>query len=214
MVSAGVTSLIERFAALVRRLGGARDASGVAGAILAAWAEPARRYHDLEHLRDGLARLDEAPAPATDRDRVEAALWFHDAVYDPRASDNEERSAEWARRALADLGVPQPVAEDVARLVRLTRHHQAADPAGRLLCDVDLSILGRPPHEFDAYDRRIREEYAWLPEEAYREARRAVLASFLRRRPLYQTEHFQQHYEASARANLERALAAVHPSAG
>jgi predicted metal-dependent HD superfamily phosphohydrolase len=41
-----------------------------------------------------------------------------------------------------------------------------------------------------------------------------VLASFLRRRPLYQTEHFQQHYEASARANLERALAALRLAAG
>lgn len=212
MVPARVTELIERFVSLVRRLGG-HDASSTAKGILAAWAEPSRRYHDLGHLRDGLARLDEAGAPDADGDRVEAALWFHDAVYDPRAGDNEVRSADWARRALGDLGVPHPVAEDVARLVLLTRHHRATDPAGRLLCDVDLSILGRSPDEFDAYDRRIREEYTWVPEHTYREARRGVLEELLGRHPLYQTDQFRQRYEAAARANLERALASPPPPA-
>jgi predicted metal-dependent HD superfamily phosphohydrolase len=213
MVPPGLTPLRDRFVSLVRRLGSGGDAWSAAEAVLAAWAEPSRRYHDLGHLRDSLARLDEAPAAGTDRDRVEAALWFHDAVYDPSAADNEERSAAWARRALGDLGVPHTVAEDVARLVLLTRDHDADDPAGRLLCDVDLSILGRPHDEFDAYDRRIREEYAWVPDDAYRDARRGVLERMLRRHPLYQTDHFRHRYEAAARANLERALAALGPSA-
>ena len=100
---------------------------------------------------------------------MEAALWFHDAVYDSRAGDNEARSAEWARRALAELGIPPAVADDVARLVRLTDHADPApDPAGRLLCDIDLAILGREPEAFDTYDRHIREEYAWVPEADFR----------------------------------------------
>jgi predicted metal-dependent HD superfamily phosphohydrolase len=213
MVPSGLTPLRERFVSLVARLGGRGDASSGAQTILAAWAEPSRRYHDLGHLRDGLARLDEAPASQPERDRVEAALWFHDVVYDPRASDNEDRSAAWARRSLAALGVPQPIVEDIARLVLLTRDHDAADPAGRLLCDIDLSILGRPPDEFDAYDRGIRDEYAWVPDDAYREARRAVLEGLLRRRPLYRTDHFRQRYETAARANLERSLTALRPRA-
>jgi len=212
MVPARLTELTERFVSLVRRLGG-RDASATATALLAAWAEPSRRYHDLRHLRDGLAHLEEAAPRDGDRDRVEAALWFHDAVYDPRAGDNEARSADWARRSLGELGVPHDVVEDVARLVLLTRQHQATDPAGRLLCDVDLSILGRSPAEFDTYDRRVREEYAWVPQASYREARRAVLEGFLRRHPLYQTDHFRDRYEAAARANLARALAALPPFA-
>ena len=151
---------------------------------LAAWAEPDRRYHDLDHLRDCLAELDRAPADGADRDRVEAALWFHDAIYDPRADDNEARSAEWARRALAELGVPSAVADDVARLVGLTRHTgPAPDPSGRLLCDIDLAILGREPEAFDAYDRRIREEYAWVPEPDFRAARIGVLTGLLARSP-------------------------------
>jgi len=202
-----VTDLSRRFGELLRRLGAAGDPRPLANAVLAAWAEPDRRYHDLDHLRACLAELDGAPADGADHDRVEAALWFHDAIYDSRAGDSEALSAEWARRALAELGVPSAVADDVARLVELTRHTDpAADPAGRLLCDIDLAILGREQETFDTYDRHIREEYAWVPEPDFRAARAAVLAGLLARTPLYQTEHFRRRYETVARTNLGRAL--------
>jgi predicted metal-dependent HD superfamily phosphohydrolase len=202
-----VTGLSQRFSELLRRLGAAADPRPLAAAVLAAWAEPTRRYHNLDHLRDCLAELDRAPADGADRDRVEAALWFHDAIYDPRAVDNEARSAEWARRALAELGIPSTVADDVARLVRLTGHASpTSDPSGQLLCDIDLAILGREPEAFDAYDRQIREEYAWVPEPDFRAARAGVLTGLLSRSPLYQTEHFRHRYETVARTNVGRAL--------
>jgi predicted metal-dependent HD superfamily phosphohydrolase len=199
--------LSRRFSELLRRLGGTGDPQPLAEAVLAAWAEPARRYHNLDHLRDCLTELDRAPADGADRNRVEAAVWFHDAIYDPRARDNEERSAEWARRALVELGVPSAVVDDVARLVRLTGHAgPTPDPSGRLLCDIDLAILGREPRAFDTYDRHIREEYAWVPEPDFRAERAGVLAGLLSRSPLYQTEHFRGLYETAARKNLSRAL--------
>jgi predicted metal-dependent HD superfamily phosphohydrolase len=203
-----VTDLPRRFGELLRRLGAAADPQPLVDAVLAAWAEPDRRYHDLGHLRDCLAELDGAPADGADRDRVEVALWFHDAIYDPRAGDNETRSAEWARRALAELGIPSAVADDIARLVRLTRHTDPTrDPSGRLLCDIDLAILGGEPAAFDAYDRRIREEYAWVSDADFGTERAGVLADLLSRAPLFQTEHFRQQYETAARTNLGRTLA-------
>jgi predicted metal-dependent HD superfamily phosphohydrolase len=202
-----VTDLSRRFGELLRRLGATADPRPLADAVLAAWAEPDRRYHDLDHLRDCLAELDGAPADGADRDRVEAALWFHDAIYDPRAGDSEARSAEWACRALAELGVRSGVADDIARLVGLTGHTDPApDPSGRLLCDIDLAILGREPETFDTYDRHIRDEYAWVSESDFRAARAAVLAGLLARTPLYQTEHFRRRYETVARTNLGRTL--------
>ena len=202
-----MTDLSRRFSEVLRRLGSSDDPQPLADAVLGAWAEPARRYHNLDHLRDCLAELDRAPADGADRDRVEAALWFHDAIYDPRAGDNEARSAEWAHRALVELGIPSAVADDVARLIRLTGHTDPTpDPSGRLLCDIDLAILGREPEAFDTYDRHIREEYAWVPEPDFRAARAGVLTGLLSRSPLYQTEHFRRRYETVARTNLERAL--------
>jgi predicted metal-dependent HD superfamily phosphohydrolase len=202
-----VTDLRLRFESLLARLGATGDLRPAADALRSAWADPERSYHGLPHLRDCLAQLDDFTEPVEYRDQVEAALWFHDAVYEPRAADNEERSAERARRVLVSLGVPGDTADEVARLVLLTRHREPPnDAAGRLLCDIDLSILGRSPADFDAYERSIREEYSWVPDAVYRRERGRVLNAFLGRTPLYQTEHFRRRLEDAARENIRRVV--------
>lgn len=209
------SALRERFTALWSRLGGRTAASAAFDAILRSWTEPHRRYHGLDHLRDCLARLDEAPASGAARDLAEAALWYHDAVYRAGARDNEARSAQLARAALVEGGAPAATAEEVARLVRLTDHAAApADPAAALVCDVDLSILGRAPEVFSEYERRIREEYRQVAEPLYRAGRIRVLEGLLAREPLFSTGHFRERYEAAARRNLRRSLDVLRGGAG
>lgn len=208
-------TLRERFGSLVRRLGGSGDPGPAADTLLAAWAEPSRVYHGTAHLLDCLARLDEVPGDQATRDRIEAALWYHDAVYDPRAEDNEERSAGWAERALVGLGIASSETGEVARLIRLTRHAEPpTDEPGRIMCDIDLSILGRTPSEFDAYDAAICAEYVWMPDEAFRQERRRILSGLLARDTLYGTDRFRRPYEGPARANLRRALARLDEAKG
>jgi predicted metal-dependent HD superfamily phosphohydrolase len=200
-------SLRERFGALWRRLGAGGRSGPAFDELHAAYQQPQRRYHDLEHLRDCLEQLDSAPAGVSDRDVVEAALWFHDVVYDPRAADNEARSADWAGRVLGEAGVAGPRAREVERLIRLTDHAvPARDPAAALVCDVDLSILGRPAAEFTEYERRIRAEYDRVPEPLYRSRRAALLTRLLTRPSIYVSEHFRRRYEKEARRNLRRSL--------
>jgi len=201
------TLLRERFGDLWSRMGAADDGGRVFDEVLRAYQEPHRHYHGMDHLRDCLEQLDTAPATGAARDLAETALWFHDAVYVPGASDNEARSAEWAARALTDAGAPEARAHEVARLVHLTDHvRPAEDPMGALVCDVDLSILGRPPAEFAEYERRIRAEYGAVPEPLYRRGRASVLAGLLAREPLYRSDHFRALYEAAARRNLKRSM--------
>jgi predicted metal-dependent HD superfamily phosphohydrolase len=201
-------NLAARFSTLMRRLGATRQVDELSAALEAAWGEPHRAYHGTTHLVDCLEQLDSAPGEGADRRVVEAALWFHDAVYDPRATGNETRSAAWAARGLTDAGVPHGISAEVARLVLLTRHSApAADPAGRLVCDVDLSILGREPDRFAEFERRIRAEYSWVAEDIYRAVRADILEGFLRRSPLFLTAHFRGKYEARARRNLEDTIA-------
>ena len=145
--------------------------------LLSRWSEPHRRYHTLEHLAYMLDVIDRYPELAADADAVRLAAWFHDAVYDPRAPDNEERSAELARQALPG----DPDLEEVVRLVLLTKTHHAEpdDRNGALLCDADLAILAAPPERYAGYTKAVREEYAFVPDEAFRIGRRAVLEQLL-----------------------------------
>jgi predicted metal-dependent HD superfamily phosphohydrolase len=194
-----------RWLQLWERLGAQGSGHSIFAHLVAAYTEPGRAYHTAEHLRDCLAQFDLARDTAQRPDEVEAALWFHDAVYVPGGSDNEDRSAGLAQAALTACGVVVGAANRIAELVLATRHLTVpSDPDMQLLCDIDLSILGREPSVFDEFERRIRQEYDWVPEPVYRTSRSEVLAEFLRRRSIYQTEFFRNRYEGQARANLER----------
>lgn len=166
-----------------------------------------RHYHTLEHIRavlDTVGRLgatEEMPA-------LYLAVWFHDAIYDSRAGDNEERSAAFARCALQSLGIDEAIVRETERLISLTRSHSPLpdDRQGQILVDADLAILGAPEAEYDAYACAIREEYAWVSDEAYRAGRRGVLEQFLHRPRIYWTEAMRAEAEEAARRNLRREI--------
>ena len=210
MTAASDTLDLGRWTALWTGLGAQGDGLTVFTRLAAAYREPQRAYHTAVHIQDCLAELDLSRTTARRPDEIEAALWFHDAVYLPDRSDNEDRSAELARGALLESGVASNVAERIAQLVLATRHLTIpTEPDAALLCDIDLSILGRSPLVFRRYERLIRREYAWVPEFKYRSARAEILQTFLRRRSIYQTRWFRDRYELAARANLTRSLKAL-----
>ncbi|MEU5639051.1 HD domain-containing protein [Streptomyces milbemycinicus] len=177
--------------------------------LLARWAEPQRRYHTTDHLIAILDRVDELITHATDPDAVRLAAWFHDAVYLPERSTNEDRSARLAERALPEAGVPQPRTAEVARLVRLTRTHDPApgDTNGEVLCDADLSILASSPEHYAAYAAAVREEYGFVPDDAFRDGRAGVLRELLAMPRLFRTAEARDRWEDAARRNLATELA-------
>lgn len=140
------------------------------------------------------------------RARVETAVWFHDAVYDPRAADNEERSARLAADGLSSAGVPAEDGTEVARLVRLTAAHSppAGDPGAAALLDADLAVLGAEPSAYDAYRWAIRQEFGFVPEPEFARRRLGVLRTFLAAPSIYTGLRARRRLEASARANLAR----------
>jgi predicted metal-dependent HD superfamily phosphohydrolase len=195
---------------LWRALGADPVPNGLYNQLVAAYSEPHRHYHTLQHLRACLAHLDAAASLAQHPAEVELALWFHDAVYDPRCGDNEERSAEWAWRSILAAGCEEDVAQRVQSLVLATKGHEAGDsPDARLLVDIDLAILGAAPARFDAYEDEIRAEYAHVPEAQFRSGRTQVLNAFLARERIYLTSAFHDALEHRARENIGRSLAAL-----
>ena len=172
-----------------------------------AYQQPHRHYHTTDHLLDCLSQLDAHRVQAWRPAEIELALWFHDAVYDPRATDNEIKSAAWADCYLQQQGAPSEVRQQITAMILATAGHcNSPTPDTQLLLDIDLSILGQDTVTFDHYHQAIRKEYAWVPANIYNEKRRAVLASFLKRDFIYQTTAFRQRYEARARHNLRQAI--------
>jgi len=175
--------------------------------VLAAYAEPARHYHTLQHLDECLDLFERVAHLAARPGEAALALWFHDAVYVPLAKDNEARSADWAIEALRAAGASETVTERIAALITATAHHEA--PSGsdaRLVIDIDLAILGSAPARFAEYEQQIRSEYAAVPVDLYAEKRREVLAGFLARPVIYATPALHAQLEEQARANLRRAI--------
>jgi predicted metal-dependent HD superfamily phosphohydrolase len=200
-------NLLARWRDLWRRLGAYTTPELIFAELVRCYGEPHRAYHTLDHIQDCLQQFDQVRTLLERADEVELALWCHDAIYDPRAADNELRSANWAEEILKGGGVATEVIARIRGLILATRHDIPPDrPDAALLVDIDLSILGRAVAEFDRYDAAIRREYQWVPAAAYREARAKVLESFLARPAIYLTPHFYDRYEAQARENLTRAI--------
>jgi predicted metal-dependent HD superfamily phosphohydrolase len=185
---------------------GVEPAQDIFAALASAYGESGRHYHNQRHVAECLKALSKFEHLAGDRSEIEIGIWFHDAVYDTRRGDNEERSALWAENFLRAEGVADEVAERIGNMIRATKSHQADDPDTRLLLDLDLGILGQRPEVFDTYDRAIRREYAWVPERRYREGRAAVLKQFLDRSAIYHHQPIRDILEAPARLNLENRL--------
>jgi predicted metal-dependent HD superfamily phosphohydrolase len=177
------------------------------GEVRKAYAGPGRFYHTLDHVLAVLGTVESLASVAENLNAVKLAAWLHDVIYDSKASDNEQRSAEYAEQLCKELAIPE--GQRVAALIRKTKTHDAGDDVdAQVLLDADLAILGASESEYLAYAENIRREFAWVPESEYRKGRRHVLERFLARPRIY---HFLSHLEAPARRNLAAEIATLTP---
>ncbi|MBL8578900.1 MAG: hypothetical protein JNK47_16885 [Mesorhizobium sp.] len=174
-----------------------------------------RHYHGLGHIEALLRLLGENRSEFADPEAVEAAIWFHDAIYDSQRADNEAKSAALAAERLADTFEFARLSRILA-MIEATATHALPDLPGKagrdaaLFLDMDLSILGAPADVFDAYEAAIRREYAWVDEAAWQTGRAAVLRKFADRPAIFHSALFRKRYEAAARANIERSLSRLN----
>ncbi len=179
-----------------------------------AYASEGRFYHTLTHIGHVLHGMDllidsgDYHLASNSDLALHLAAWFHDIVYDPHRNDNEEQSATWTTLALAHFKLPALVLPKVSHLILATHSHMASpdDLPAQILLDADLSILGAPPITYARYATAIRQEYIFVPDEAYRAGRRAVLKSFLDRSKIFNTTAAVAVFEKQARANLNEEI--------
>jgi predicted metal-dependent HD superfamily phosphohydrolase len=178
------------------------------------YSSPDRHYHNLNHIEAMLELMREHHALLADPVSVEAAIWFHDAIYDTHRNDNEAKSAELARERLAATTSVEEI-ERIALMIGASANHmvpandEATDNDCALFLDFDLAVLAAPSAEFAAYEQAVRREYGWVPDPLWIAGRRRVLETFMARPHIFSTALFQSRCEAAARANLTRSLAAL-----
>ncbi|MGV0810907.1 hypothetical protein ABQF34_03000 [Mycolicibacterium boenickei] len=176
--------------------------------LLARWSESHRKHHDVAHLHEVLDAIGTLADDGLqfDREAVELAAWFHDAIYEIGRDDNEDRSAMLARDLLSE----SPDCDEVARLVLATKTHkvEAGDINGAVLSDADLSVLGAPTARYRRYADAVREEYASVPDDVFKPARARVLSALLDG-PIFHTAPGRSRWEDQARTNVAAEISAL-----
>ncbi|ACQ79099.1 conserved hypothetical protein [Beutenbergia cavernae DSM 12333] len=193
----------------------AEEIDEVGTTLVASWSEPGRFHHNLKHLVDVLARIDELAQETHAPDVVRVAGWYHGVVfsagshvaYKHRGGEDPVASAERARRELTDLGVADDVVERIARLVSGVDRHSAdiRDIDAQALNDADLATLAVEPQKYAAYRKAVREEYAHIPVRDYLTHRIAILTKLLARPSLFSSP-MAQGWEEPARENVTAEL--------
>jgi predicted metal-dependent HD superfamily phosphohydrolase len=199
---------VERFEALWRRCVASPPSprgAAVFADLTRLYASPYRRFHNLDHIGDCVRCVDAVAPLLKNRDAVELALWFHDAVYDVGTATNERRSAEMFLTLSA--GASFGFRHRVSGLIMATRHARMVHGNDRsFMVDIDLSSFGVPWEVFIENGARLREESSSISDARYHAGQVFFLSRLQRRARFFATDYFRDRYEAVARDNLRRIL--------
>lgn len=171
------------------------------------YSSKSRHYHNLEHLKSLLKELNDVKGKIDNWNCLLFTLFYHDAVYNARRSDNEEKSAELAIKRMKQISVDTETIERCKLQIEVTKTHvKSEDTDANYFTDADLSILGRDWATYTTYTENVRKEYSIYPDLVYKPGRKKVLQHFLSMDRIFKTDYFHKKFEAQAKENLQREL--------
>ena len=186
--------------------------------IAVRYNETQRAYHSLQHIQQLFSQFEQINHHLNEPHLIALALYYHDIIYDPRRSDNELKSAEYAIEALR-CSLSEDQCQSIYALIMMTATHQIDTLAHEdkisdtaYLLDMDLSILGAPWSEYQVYAQAVRQEYVHVAKENYRVGRIAVLEKLLAHSSLYLTAYYHKRLEEQARKNIKREISLLYAS--
>ena len=207
--------LLPAYLRSVKAVGGTASVEAIREAgerLVVMWSSPDRRFHNLKHAIDVLARVDELADESHNPDIMRLAAWYHGCVfssateqtYKRNGGEDEVASAAYAAKDLHGLGVPDAVTDRVCALIlNLKRHNLAHDDIDALaLNDADLGTLAVNPQQYKRYRELVREEYAHIPDERYLRGRATIISKLLSRETLFSSP-LGARWERPARQNLQ-----------
>lgn len=163
-------------------------------------SEDGRHYHTMEHIDEMLTLADEAGLTSP---VIDAAIWFHDAVYEAGSKHNEDLSAELAEQFMPRLNLSQIEQARVTAMIIASREHRSKNTEIQPFLDLDMAILGAKPERYTRYAADVRQEFAHVSDWNFKLGRKHFLKGCLRRKQLYLTPLFRERFEAQARENIK-----------
>lgn len=184
------------------------DVEGLFQQLVGLYSSGSRTYHNLSHVRYLVDLSGAIRERIENQQALSFAIWFHDAIYNPRMRDNEELSAKFAVKSLGRFKIPVDTLALSCEMIISTREHRknGFSPDINFFLDLDLAILGSEEPIYRSYAAAIREEYEWAPDPIYNEGRKKVLQRFLRRESIYLTSELAEMFEEKARKNIAREI--------
>ena len=214
--------LLPAFTRSVKAIGATQppEAIGSAGELLIErWSTPDRCFHNLRHLIDMLARVDELAEESHNPDIMRIACWYHGCVFSSdveevirgNGGEDETASAAFAEADLRHLGVPMETVKRVCSLIVNLKRHMLADDDidAQALIDADLGTLAVDPQTYTEYVRLLREEYSHIPVEEYLRGRLTIVSRLLDRDHLFHSP-LGERWEHPARENLSAEQRRLH----
>ena len=178
------------------------------------YSEKHRYYHTLEHLNSLIELVNTYKDKVVNRPYVLFSLYYHDIVYNTLKSNNEEKSADLAKKRLNTFIENKELVNSVDKLIIATKKHIVADDINNFdslfFLDCDLAILGSNRERYITYTEQIRNEYKIYPDIMYKKGRIKVLEHFLQMDSIYKTPEIKQKFENQAIDNMKYELSILN----
>lgn len=181
------------------------------------YAQSHRHYHNIDHINYCLGKLEEIKKESDCEfltneiyDIVERAIWWHDAVYNPFSSNNEETSSLLFSDYFSNLEeISLYKFNEINAAILATAHHIKDQTnlsyATQIVLDIDLAGLG-DSFFFKKNSLAIRKEFHHIDDKTFMDSRRFFLETLLKRKHIYYTDYFYEKYEIAARVNISKEL--------
>lgn len=169
------------------------------------YSHPDRHYHVFDHIRE-MILIGKKVFNLTFQQYL--AILFHDAVYNPRGTKNEELSAQALFNCVTQYKGPLTREDikfygEVAVIINDTKdHYYPTSEASRVVLDLDLERLARSLPEVEHFTNLIRQEYYFVDDETFKTGRKEFYKQFLNIEHPFSTEYGRQFWEPKAQENV------------
>jgi predicted metal-dependent HD superfamily phosphohydrolase len=178
--------------------------------LIKSYSELQRHYHTLTHIAHCLSLFDKISAELQNPEALELAIWFHDVIYKPGATDNEQLSADQFM-ALSNGKFSDQLRDTVYQHIMATVHDgsEFENADTNYMLDIDLSSFGRPWPEFIRDSDNLRLEMGDLSDEIFYKKQASFQDRLFSRPRFFRSKYFYDHFESQARQNRRDYIKAI-----